>query len=1579
MNKFLGFCLNFWLIQSIYTECDVGCLKCNTITNKCLFCDLSTNYFLSFGNCIQIYLNNCLYYDFQGRCIECENVCFPDSSGFCILITEPINNCAVASSHFSCQYCVTGYYLQNNSCIPVFYTIDFCFYYSADGICARCQPGFYLYIDGSSCLQISDKTTCLIYSQIRCQNCTSGFINDKNHYFSLFIDLDGNLTSDFIALYQSILYQSFVFPIKTCRKGGVLNCKEFNEQNICLVCLSGFILQNNNCIKPPKQHVINCIALDINENCYECANGFTLSNGICVFQGFISNCDRHNNSSPILTCLECSRNFYLQFNFCLQRFYSINDQNCIELDLFNDQCLKCQTGYDLLENYPNICIPAYFSQNTLDFNYIQKIDCQIGSRFNPNDSTCIPGIVPNCDQYKIDSNECVVCQNGYYLNSLLGKCFPHIFRSSRDCQIWSQTEPNFCVKCPSNFLRFENVNSCNPVIKPIKNCLIYSNEDSCKICQPGFIFDSIKKSCILSNIFGCLQIYNGLCSQCGSYIDPVLNFSMNYVLSVDFTKCLPQETVWIKHCHSLIEVDGVQVCYSCQKNYYPNFLPYWKTICLNVDSYKLSSPNISQNIANCALFGLSNNGCFICNEGYVLFNNQCILTCPPQKIMTLENVIRDWENNRLYINNRNYCSTATVSYCKTMATSLVTADFTYTGQIVTGCVECLPNSWPVFYFPRSYPGMTTLHTSDKSYISPKTRYPFIDVCLLKTNIDNSLIPGASSLNCKYFIEFNQTLACLSCIFGFTGIVLYSPNFFYINSCVPMFDCDITTKIPGLGGLDHQTRLSGIYSSPLTMYFSCDSCLDQTKIPIAELSQGNLTSNPIFNPLTGSLSTWNINSNPPTIGSGFNQTMCFSPQSSWNLPSNCGAALVISDVNNIPICQACKPGFYPILDPNNNLILSCVESENCLSTQFNGCLDCLPNYAISFDVNIGIINSFTCHNVGPFNNCFSGFLDKFNNFVCVICNTGYFINHDGFCDFVSISNCNETSFYINFLASNYTAALKAPLEILLFYPTGGCASCLLNHQLVFEVFLFQICVQNSFLIQYKIVSSTFFSTNCNNTLFNNQDFTIGCFDCINDDFIAHNGVCYPKISTITNPKLQNCRVYDKISQRCLLCQDTFYSNGGICFQGSIMNCQKYSSSTSCLTCYPNFIQMTDIQGNIICFENHISLNCLKWDANSLLNGQLLCQECAPGNYNTTHYLEMPSYSCILYSVIQNCDSYNIQEFSIFATKKECLKCQTGFYLSSNTCFQNPIIPMCVEYSLNQPICLSCEKNYVPINNGKNCSLLYIISSYILNCLNVTFDQKCLTCSPNFYNIDDQCLPVDQKNIIFNCEFYSTNQLCSKCIFGWFVYNNTCILPFAQNCLTFASINACQSCPDGFGLEIVENNVDCNPMDIDFCLEFNTTKIRPWVCLKCKNMYFFDFKTEKCELVISPIIDCIQYKNGYSCLICKKGKILSSDETFCYNDFSIVSQLDQNCEISSITDEATCTICSFGLVFVNGSCVPSRCAFQQGCMFCISETNLTCAICKTGYFMDKTGLCRAIEMNLAQILSCFFLFQAFLIIY
>lgn len=137
---------------------------------------------------------------------------------------------------------------------------------------------------------------------------------------------------------------------KTCNLVGAVNgCRKWRNVDVCILCASGFFLQNGNCFTS----IANCIIPLNSTSCLECASGFGILDETLICKPITSGqsvekCARYNNNA----CIQCLSGFALDLTNkkCLPKEEVDNqiDENCVNTVVSNDQhCNICRQGFFL--------------------------------------------------------------------------------------------------------------------------------------------------------------------------------------------------------------------------------------------------------------------------------------------------------------------------------------------------------------------------------------------------------------------------------------------------------------------------------------------------------------------------------------------------------------------------------------------------------------------------------------------------------------------------------------------------------------------------------------------------------------------------------------------------------------------------------------------------------------------------------------------------------------------------------------------------------------------------------------------------------------------------------------------------------------------------------------------------------------------------------------------------------------------------------------------------------------------------------------------------------------------------------
>lgn len=140
-------------VNGICQGCYSTCKTCSTI----------------YTNCTSCYSNTTVPYLYNFNCISiCPNGFYADNSSLsCVKCTSPCEYCS-NSSVYSCQTCISGYYLLNNTCFATCPSN----YYNSSGSCLVCVSPCFTCTTELSCLSCTNNT--YLYQNQCLTQCPSG-------------------------------------------------------------------------------------------------------------------------------------------------------------------------------------------------------------------------------------------------------------------------------------------------------------------------------------------------------------------------------------------------------------------------------------------------------------------------------------------------------------------------------------------------------------------------------------------------------------------------------------------------------------------------------------------------------------------------------------------------------------------------------------------------------------------------------------------------------------------------------------------------------------------------------------------------------------------------------------------------------------------------------------------------------------------------------------------------------------------------------------------------------------------------------------------------------------------------------------------------------------------------------------------------------------------------------------------------------------------------------------------------------------------------------------------------------------
>lgn len=347
--------------------------------------------------------------------------------------------------------------------------------------------------------------------------------------------------------------------------------------------------------------------------------------------------------------------------------------------------------------------------------------------------------------------------------------------------------------------------------------------------------------------------------------------------------------------------------------------------------------------------------------------------------------------------------------------------------------------------------------------------------------------------------------------------------------------------------------------------------------------------------------------------------------------------------------------------------------------------------------------------------------------------------------------------------------------------------------------------------------------------------------------------------------------------CRKCADGYFIFKGLCEQCG-KDCTECSSPTKCTICNTGFSSV-----NGTCLIEH----CM----NSISN---LCAQCEPGYYPLNGICMACASSCATCTNSSKCDSCP-NGWSFISGRcvlphclntnniLECLKCETGFYLTADRKSCAACSPMCIACA-DATTCTSCQQSMLLLQNG-SCACKET-ADY------VTAAGTCQPGCPGLIN--GICIEPGQAT-------------CSK---GW--HNSPTDLCTVYNCSedsgasTCGGIGTCEAGGCVCGPNMMPVNGTCTPAGS--------------LCDKCVGGCIYSYILERMVCLSGGCTGCT---NGYCApsnsgslqCVCREGMMLKDDG--CYaSDCGLCSQ--GTCKLDANANKFACT-CDEGYTFKGGDCV------------------------------------------------------------
>jgi proprotein convertase subtilisin/kexin type 5 len=560
------------------------------------------------------------------------------------------------------------------------------------------------------------------------------------------------------------------------------------------------------------------------------------------------------------------------------------------------------------------------------------------------------------------------------------------------------------------------------------------------------------------------------------------------------------------------------------------------------------------------------------------------------------------------------------------------------------------------------------------------------------------------------------------------------------------------------------------------------------------------------------------------------------------------------------CQKCKDGFYmDISGKCKNLPPNCVAAN----MQSGACLECTKDFEI-------VTPGAACTKKIVIENC--QVPDTKNIGKCAVCNNMYFPDGNK-CSKVSelckdynkqngkCTSCVSSGFNINDGKCVDPNCATRNGEL--------CTGCVANFELNKAEKICKLVDANckNLAIAACLECKTGFYIGadkiCRPLPLNCQTAgpTGSCLLC-NAGFENNNGGC---IKTIVIP---NCGLVDSVNNRCLNCNDRFYSSGNACASVS-PNCNTYNSNNGwCFSCKSSDMVLQP------------DGTCVVPAPQPTRNPQTNTQGSSQGNTQTTN-TQTSSQPTTIRGTVQGSD-LNCREYS----GTRCTRCSTRYYVNQeiNRCV--PVNPLCKD-SNSAGECTACYQGY-KVESGK----CIISQSTDANC-KANSGGRCNECYQGYYynQVERICKKVNPLCRGSN----PANGACTGCYPGYALNTNNgnCEVSFKDpNCKDFKPDNTCRQCSSRY---YVNSNGKCSPAN-PLCKDFNQNN---GLCTTCYPGYGLTDQGQ-CQAGVSQDNNC-KTPQGSSCKECVSG-YYTGPEGKCKQASPLCRSFDKN--------NGNCTACYNG---------------------------------------------------------------------
>ena len=1466
--------------------------------------------------CQKITVKHCSVLETAHTCSKCETNYFLTSSKLCERNPEvPISNCLKYKSQTVCSECVDTHYVKNNNSgvfqnctkIPV---IEFCETYDkANGFCTACVAGYYLNTTLNSCVQrqYNPPLNCQVtdpYADL-CTTCLTGYSKVTNGTGCLAnIQFCINTTiSDNVEAGKHVCVEcddDHYLVNQLCANRTITGCKTYVDQrNACEVCEdTHYISEDKNTCTLLNIPFCNAYTTDDMNTCLTCDNLKKPSSDSSTCEDItnLDSCLKSNGQND--NCLECNPDKLLVSNACTgTKTETKYDSNCASSTSSTDDsaCESCKTGFAKA----NLASGDYEPKPVIT-------EADMATK--------------NCYKIKSDADECVQCNEGYFVDGA-GLCVEDPTPTTSPCLQLKDT-----------------ASGTETLASPSTHC------EKCRT-NLGYTFTAASPTtCVEAEdptfYIGCENVNSdsGICSECKSGYYPV-DQTIPFCANESFTPSKFQPL--IQHCAVRKDFDK---CLICDKDYVINSLG---TVCETVsggNTLYFNTFDISLNqkgsssittIADCAQYTQVDENEFLCTQCSTNFVGVVSKTHVSATLMSMG-------VGNEYYNPFEKCVDKNLMYKTLAGVDHVAVDDCMLGFQDSGsgygCLRCVSGKVGVWMevtklndnstalsgtlnvigncvadttlgMALDYIGFSTLEgglsTYKLSILSPysncSTTPSHVVFYMYKWNLTNGVSYNPSTDGSNE----NKIAFC-----GAVADVLANPNTAVDNCAVYAFSETVpSTFIQGTTKITAPNCVAckpGFYVAETDNSTGITSCLAIHGCNTAGVSGNNKWMSGCSHPDSGG---WKAKISSGNYIVSYNDPM---PNSAPYKIDNC---LVLDQAQSK--CVVCTPGFTATSSGCESV--SSENSECTTSSMGYTALLSTGTYITTAGNKKFRYADFT--HVRQLHSSASTYENNSNSF-CQTCNTNTHLMVSS----ESTKVCAKRPFETKFV------------ENCLKYGLTNCYKCKPGYTLD----------SSSADVKCEIFSDT----NCENQNSSN------CSKC-NDGYRLIGGTCVE----------HHCAEFHS-DNSCLLCEPNMVphpTSNEHCSADAPANeeCEVFSPKKDkfCVKCKDS----SKFPYNIIYTSNFQHHTCVSgsFPANGWKN------------------LNLASDYWFIHNIYIAPDVFSVMGTIPSASRLRRIKDSTGDGdPAENLCIPTRSMTNCSS-TPDDLICLGCNvvtdaslPIYVHLNNN-TCSN----SNTITGCKNINPDRvHCDTCHDNYY-ISDDLKTCHVRNASQNCNVPTENaDTCQSCVAKSFVMNSSsvCVEYTAENCkvrhdtqdkceicvdnawmdqsdgdkcklsedvqcvLMKSFENECQKCANGFYLKTEGLIQTCKEVTAPNC---STNKTHEDKCLTCKTQFWLNSSFE-CN-ANTEIDFCITYStDSDECAECNEGYYSVSGEPECRKYPTGIAECDG---YSSITD---CTSCRAEFYLKDNTCHAVTTSIS-GCEEYDSER--TCSKCKDTHFLTSNTKC------------------------